>query len=225
MQKYLYLLCEGEVDEMFYERLAERVTGLSFSIVEEYRYRRGDNWKSVLAHARILLDKLQHWTEKQDVAVIIAVDNDRAPAHPGNLTPDHLLPAKDREKAPRYVELRQLLAKKFGDDPGDWPLDVAVAMPVEMIESWLLLLLEPNRAEPPLFAEADSASAQAHHQGKPPPQLKDLRDAAARARQLTRFDLFWEGADQGDLDQLALRSPSFALFTADLRSWRNGKAE
>ena len=219
-KKCLYILCEAETDEMFYECLAERVTGMTFLPAPDFRNRQGGDWKSVLALARLVLNWFGNLPGKQDIALIIAVDNDRAPGHPGSSPLARPLCGSDLKKAPRYPALRQLLFDKLGEDRSRWPVDVALAVPVEMMESWLLLLLDPMRPELPLFSEADSASARNYYGAAPPAQLKDLTKAAAREQRLTLFELFWTGAHQGDLKQLAARLPSFALFEAELLAWR-----
>ena len=220
MHKSLYILCEGETDELFYERLAERVTGMSFDLQQEFRARRGANFKTAIKLARLTLDRVKHWSSQQDIAVIIAVDNDRAPGHPGSPPPVRALPKFDQKKQPRYPALKQMVTDKLGADPTAWPVDVALAVPVEMIESWLLLLENPQRPELPLFAEASQSLARQYHGRRPPPQLKDLRHAATRGRNATAEQLFFEMADSGDLGQLAQRSPSYAMFAADLQLWR-----
>ena len=86
---WLYILSEGERDELFYDLVAERVTGRGFERPSDFRLRCGANWKSALAAGRLLLNRVKHWGGAQDVAVILAIDNDRAPGHPGSLrTPD-----------------------------------------------------------------------------------------------------------------------------------------
>ena len=220
MKKYLYILCEGEKDEMFYERFAERVTGMSFMQPHDFRVRHGANFKTAIATARLLLDRVKHWTGQQDVAVIVAVDNDRAPGHPGSAPPARTLPKSDQKKGARYPALKKMLADKLGSDPAAWPVDAALAVPVEMIESWLLLLLDPHQTDLPLYAEASQRTARDYYGGTPPPQLKDLRNSSANQRNVTVEELFLEAADCGDLTQLAQASPSYALFQNDLQSWR-----
>jgi hypothetical protein len=219
MSAHLYIISEGEDDEMFYERLAEQATGRSFAYGDEYRVRPGANWKSVLATSKLLLSRFKHWTDKQDIAVIIAVDNDRAPQHPGGRAYPRPLPALDQKKAPRYPAMQQMLMETLGPDTSKWPVDVALAVPVEMIESWVLTLLTPNRADLPPFAQASQKTARDYYGGQPPPQLKDLRDEETRARNLTRAELFWQAAEQ-PLEPAIQTSRSLAMFVEQLKSWR-----
>lgn len=218
MQKYLYTLCEGELDEIFYERIAEHITGFSFHSDQEFRLRHGANWKTALANAKLLLNRVRHWTDKQDVAVIIAVDNDRAPDHPEGRTYPLPLPKFDRQKEPRHRKLVFMLEESMGKDRSKWPVDVALAVPVEMIESWVLLLLNPEYDTLPPYSEASSPLAERYYGSRPPPQLKDLRDEAAKSRGLNLDELFWQAAGE-DLEAAAKVSPSLRLFLDDLKAW------
>jgi hypothetical protein len=218
MAKYLYILCEGELDEMFYERIAERVTGETFQSDEEFRVRQGSNWKTAIATAQLLLNRFKGWKTPQEVAVIIAVDNDRAPGHPGGRAYPRPLPKADQKKESRYPKLAALVKESLGEDPQQWPVKVALAVPVEMIESWVLTLLDPDREELPVFSEASGELARQYYEGKPPPQLKDLRDEEAAKRGLSRDELFWAAAGS-DLGTGASVSPSLQLFLNDLKSW------
>jgi len=219
MPKHLYILCEGELDEMFYERLAERVTGQIFQSDQEFRVRRGSNWKTALAAAKLLINRVRHWQSKQDIAVIIAVDNDRAPGHPGGNTYPRPLPKPDLKKQPRYPQLVSMLENTLGQDRLQWPIGVALAVPVEMIESWVLTLLNPGLDELPLYSEASSPLAKLYYGMTPPPQLKDLRDAEAKSRGMSLDELFWEAAE-ADLAPAAAVSHSLSLFLADLKGWK-----
>ena len=219
MKKYLCILCEGETDEMFYERLTERVTAWNFEKPMDFRLRRGANFKTALAKARLLLNRLRHWKDQQDVCVVIAVDNDRAPGNPGARDLARVLPPFDRKKEARYPALVKMVEERLGVDRAGWPVQVALAMPVEMIESWLLVLIDPERGELPLFSRADDQIARVYHGKNPPLQLKDLRDAEAKKRGVRVEELFFEVADIGDLERLAAREGSFAMFKAELEKW------
>ncbi|MBE2284146.1 MAG: hypothetical protein IAE77_11875 [Prosthecobacter sp.] len=219
MTKHLYILSEGELDEMFYERLAERVTGFTFMQDEEFRLRHGANWKTAMASARLLISRFKHWQEKQDIAVIVAVDNDRASGHPGGRSYPKPLPKPDQSKAPRYEALQQMLFAALGSDPSRWPVKVALAVPVEMIESWVLLLLNPQREELPPFSQASQGLARLYYGKVPPPQLKDLRDEEVKARGVDRMQLFWDAAEQ-PLEPAMAASESLRMFVEQLQGWR-----
>lgn len=217
---FLYILSEGERDEDFYDLIAERVTGHTFDRPTDFRLRRGASWKTALAGGRILLNLLAYWDGRQDVAVIIAIDNDRAPGHPGSVLPHpRPLVGHDLKKPPRYPSLVKMVEDALGRDRRMWPVDVAIAMPVEMIESWVLLLCNPHRPALPLFAEADQHSARAYYASTPPPQLKDLCKEEAAALGKTLGEYFWHAAEQ-EIDPAAAASPSFRMFVNDLLQWR-----
>lgn len=218
--KFLYILCEGERNEMFYGRICERITGLTYEQPLDFRVRQGSNWKTALAASQLLINRFKHWPEPQDVAVIIAVDNDRAPGHPGSVPASKPLPVMDRKKAPRYPELVKLVDESLGADPAKRAVDVALAVPVEMIESWLLVLLNPDCGDLPIFSEISPITHQYYQGKKPPCQLKELRETEAKRLGLDADSLFLHAADTGDLDKLATRSQSFALFRQDLLAWR-----
>lgn len=214
MNPALYILCEGERDELFYERLCERLSGFTFSRPEEFRLRNGSNWKTAIAGARLLLERFSRWKTPQQIALLIAIDNDRAPGHPGGRTYPRPFPAHHRQKEPRYAKLQTLVNGKLGSDPATRNVQAVIAMPVEMVESWLLLLLEPSRTEEslPPFAEADSAIAREYYGKEPPAQLKNLREAVRQQRGVDDDALFFDAADTGDLQRLAAASRSFAVF-------------
>jgi hypothetical protein len=217
---YLYILCEGELDEMFYERLCERLTGKSFEILADFRVRRGSNWRTAMTEARLLLNKvIKHWQGNQNVGVVIAVDNDRAPGHPGSTPPQRALPPNDLKKEPRYLNLHAMIREALGQDENGWPVKVALAVPVEMIESWVLTLIDPSRANSlPLFSLASQHSARLYHGGKAPLQLKDMRDAEAAKLGMTLDEFFWHAAEQ-DIAVGEQASPSLKMFCDELRRW------
>lgn len=218
MNPSLYILSEGERDEVFYERLCERLTGLIFQPSAEYRYVPGANWKTVFRLARLALRQFSHYASPQEIAVVIAMDNDRAPRHPGGRQYPRQLPAIDRNKNARYPELQEMVTHELGPDPAQRPVQAVIAIPVEMIESWLLLLLDPARDEEslPLFSEANSATAKEYYGPHSPPQLKDESESLRRAAHKMPFDHFFDAAHTGDLDRLTEASPSFALFRKEV---------
>jgi len=223
MNPALYILSEGERDEVFYERLCARLSGLAFQPSAEYRYVPGANWKTVFRLARLALGKFSHYTAPQEIALLIAMDNDRAPGHPGGLNYPRPLPVMDQKKEARYPALQEMVVKELGADPAQRPVQAVIALPVEMIESWLLLLLDPNRdeADLPPFSDADSKSARDYYGGNPPPQLKDESEALCIAAKKMPFDHFYDAADSGDLERLTAASPSFALFRKDVEVLRD----
>jgi len=217
--KHLYILCEGWRDEVFYKRICERVTGQEYEEQRELRLRHGSNWKSAMANAKLLLGRYKHIRGQQDICAIIAIDNDRAPAHPGAKPPSRTLPKSDLKKQPRHPALVQMVEGFLGADRTKWPIDVALAVPVEMIESWVLLLWNPDRPDLPLFSEASQPSAREYHGGHARPQLKDLCKAEAETKNLTLDTFFTESTDK-DLANATAASASLNMFIEELRQWR-----
>jgi hypothetical protein len=166
----------------------------------------------------MLVRRFKSWPEKQDIAAIIAVDNDRAPGHPGGMTYVSPLPKADQRKPARYNELKQSIETELGPDPAARPIDLALAVPVEMIESWLLILCNPARPELPPFSDSFGL-AKRYYNGHPPPQLKDLTREEATARGMSLDELFWHAAEQ-DVTAAAKRSLSLQLFIDQLKTWR-----
>lgn len=219
---FLYVLCEGECDDLFLDRLCERVAGRVFEREPvEFRVRPGSSLKTVLADTRLLLNKVRNWTVPQEIAVIICIDNDRAPGHPGGVELTRPRVGMDRKKAARYPAMIGQVEKTLGADRSQWPVDVAVAMPVEMIEAWALALHEPARAPLPPFKRAEQPLARLYYGGTPPPpQLRDLCDAERAAKGQTLEDFFWNAAEGGDLDAACAASPSLRMFLDEVRAWR-----
>lgn len=216
---YLYILSEGDRDELFYDLIAEHVTGRTYERPADFRLRHGANWKTALAGGRLLLNRVKQWKELQEVAVILAIDNDRAPGHPGSLPHPRPLVGHDLKKHPRYPAVAKLVTDALGTDRSTWPVDIAVAMPVEMIESWVLLLCNPQRPALPLFAEAIQPSARAYYGATPPPQLKDLCKAEAAVISKRLDEYFWHATERG-IEATAAISPSFKMFVEKLEQWR-----
>jgi hypothetical protein len=112
-----------------------------------------------------------------------------------------------------------MLTDRLGEDRSAWPVEVALAVPIEMIESWLLVLHNPTSRGLPIFSTANRRLPREYHGENPPPQLKDLRNDDAKAKGLTLDDYFWSAAEC-DVAAAAAASPSLQLFVEELQSWR-----
>lgn len=222
--RVLYLLTEDDFDDLIYEAIAERVTGVAFQPVRLVM-RKGSGIGAVHASLTIALSLMRKMTPSCDASFIIAVDNDRAPnSAAGEALSDTQrirLSKLDAHKDDRYKELKAAVRKIHESG-----IPLAIAVPVEMIESWLLLIAEGGpAADLPRFARQDSASAKEfHHPALPPLQLKDRASAAAENANFSdkadwALDLITVKLDP---DELANRSGSFALFKQWLDSWPKG---
>jgi hypothetical protein len=217
---FLYVLSEGEGDDLFIDLICERVTGQKFERTEEFRLRPGSNFKTALADARLLLNRFRKWSGPQDVAVVIAIDNDRAPGHPGAVELARPRMGSDCKKSPRFPDLQKQIEGTLGPDREKWPVDVAVAMPVEMIESWILILHNANRRALPVFKRANQPLARLYYGGSPSPQLRDLCEAEAAEHGLTFQEFFWKAVADGDINAAETASPSLKMFLDEVREWR-----
>lgn len=216
--KLMHILSESDADAFFYERIAERVTGARF-IPCDIRLRKGDGESKVRASIKLLLSRFPKNTPRPDSALLLALDNDRCPDHPGASAYSRPLTSAERRRASRWKIIQDAMLARWGDNRRVWPVDVAVAVPVEMIESWILLLLNPTRGPLPLHSsKTDRTAIVFHHPQSPGPQLKDLAADEARQKNLSMHDLMMSAAEC-DLEALENASPSFKMFVEDLRNW------
>lgn len=220
---YLHLLSESENDDLFYEALAERIVGTAFEVIP-VRTRRGERLRTVLQLARMLFLKLKRTGAVDDTFFLVAIDNDRAPQFDDDAQPNSSLPETDRKKQNRHRSLLRIAQDVLGNELDKWPIRGAVAVPVEMLESWILLGCKWCRAEDlPIFATSDRPGAKAYYAPhQPPPQLKDLVHCV-RAKlgmgSVQEFLLFC-ATEAIDLEELSTTSRSFRFFLEDLRDWR-----
>jgi hypothetical protein len=218
---FLHLLTEDGSDDLFYEACAQRVTGRSFH-AESAKVKRGAGVGAVRVAIKYLLRGILRTGPVPDTFFIVALDNDRAPQHPDGARPPGALSAADQRKRNRHDELHESVAAVLGADRSHWPIPGALAIPVEMMEGWVLLMCDPQRPQPlPYFPSADKAAAQQYHgNANPPPQLKDLAHSEATARgKANRHELAIEVAFAHDHVAVAAVSRSYAHFREQLLTW------
>lgn len=223
----LYLLTEDDSDSLFYLACAERITGKVFTPVSL----RPDDMTGlggVRAGLQLALSKIKNFAPGTGAHLLIALDNDRAP----HALATEALPAlqrarlakSDQRKEDRYAWLLRNLAGKLGINWRTNAIPIAVGVPVEMLESWLHLIVEGGEAsELPRFSFQDSDIARTfHHPAAPPVQLKDWRNAVMKnvGASTTQEWLLDLATAKLDPDDLAQRCSSFSLFKADLERWR-----
>ncbi|WP_456427130.1 hypothetical protein [Rhodocaloribacter sp.] len=219
---YLYILSESDNDDLFFKGCIERITGRSFEIIP-YRLRKGGGIPEVRGKGPVLLRQIKHTGPVDDTFFLIALDNDRSPVHPEHKS-RHRLSRQDRRKRCRFCELETLVHGILGPRE-EWPIPGAVAVPVEMLESWLLLIVNPevhkNEASLPIFSTKEHAQALRYYApGAPPDQLKDLTTSERRALGLeTTRDFLKHCTHALDPEDLAERAPSFALFKVQVDAW------
>ena len=121
-------------------------------------------------------------------------------------------------------EIDEVIRSILGEQP-EWPIQGAVAVPVEMLESWLLLISDGEKhqdeASLPPFAKKDRPLARNFYSHKNlPDQLKDLCDLEKRERGIgAALEFVAYCAGRLEPDDLAARAPSFALFKRQVDSW------
>lgn len=216
MKRVLYLLGESSVDETFYEAVAEQVTGYSFQR-REIRVRPNAGYPAVCAATRLFLEKLSQMDPQEKIYFILAVDNDRSP-HPWSGE----RPSAPTEGESRYDRFEKELDSVLGEDRRLWSVQGALAIPVEMLESWILLATgEETEADLPRFSRARSVIAREFYApSPPPPQLKDLLKKKRYADgYLTNEEFLLKCGHALNPGQLAAKSPSFAYFYAQVKAW------
>lgn len=218
---YLYILSEDESDSLFYEACLEKLTGKTFTKISR-RSEPASGLTEVRRNLRFFLSDIVRTGHVENSYFLIAIDNDRSPVHPDHAQIDGLSRV-DRSKTCRFCELTKAIEDKLGTDHAQWPIKGAIAVPVEMLESWLLTMLGYEVEALPFFPEKRRAAAQNFYSPKQPPdQLKDLceqEQAKLNISNKKEFYLHCVFDAQCDLDTLAKMSDSFALFKAQVEAW------
>lgn len=216
---YLYLLSESKNDDAFFKSCVERLTGKTVELLL-IRLRKGGGLRELRSKSRILLGQIKHTGFVEETFFLIALDNDRSPIHPDH-EPRLRLSERERQKVCRYCEVGSVIQSILGERD-QWPIPGAIAVPVEMLESWLLLICkgEKHQDELPLFAKKDGKLARNFYKPKKPPdQLKDLCDIEKKKLGMDTVSFIDYCAGRLDPDDLAERAPSFALFKGQVDSW------
>jgi len=219
----LAILSEDSSDDVFYEACAERITGLSFHLHDPLRIRRGGGISAVRRSLPAFLNDLKGLAQTGPSYFIIAIDNDRAPEHPGH----ERIPGlnrRDESKGCRVCELSKTVESVFGKDRSTWPAQGALTVPIEMLESWILIGSGSDPETLPIFSRQKDSSANAFYNGNPPPQLKDLLKHRSRERAIPEKELLLEVADEMDLELVCSQSPSFADFFRQIENWESEHA-
>jgi len=223
---FIYILSEDDIDDMFYSLCVEKIKGGDYKLIPR-RLRRGGGISQVRRYLPILLKDIQHTGEVENTFFVIALDNDRTPAHPAHQQIPNInkLPKKERRKTCRFCELEKTACEILGTDRDAWPIKGAIAVPVQMLESWMLLICNreeyKDEASLPLFAEQSSFLAKMYYAPKQPGnQLKDLAGLEKGNLGInSREDFCLYCIEHLTPDDLALVSPSFSLFLRQVNNW------
>ncbi|MDM8523164.1 hypothetical protein QUF80_07320 [Desulfococcaceae bacterium HSG8] len=227
---FIYILSEDDNDDAFYKGCIEKMTGKSYDLISR-RLRRGGGVSQVRKYMPILLRDIRYTGHVDNTFFVIALDNDRSPAHPNHEKPPRFLklPKKEQGKTCRFCEIERI-AVNILDIRENWPIRGAIAVPVQMMESWLLLICDgvqyQNEAKLPIFAKKRSSSAQLYYgPRKPGDQLKDLCKIKKKQLNIKSDRDFCaycaENLIPKDLQKI---SDSFALFKEQVDEWEPMKS-
>ena len=225
---FIYILSEDDNDDAFYKGCIEKMTGKSYDLISR-RLRKGGRISQVRKYMPILLRDIRYAGHVDNTFFVIALDNDRSPAHPNHekLPGFHKLPKKEQRKTCRFCEIERVVVQILGDDREKWPIRGAIAVPVQMMESWLLLICDSRQyqgeANLPIFAKKESSSARLYYTpGKPGNQLKDLCKIEKKRLNLkSDRDFCTCCAENLISEDLKKISDSSALFKAQIDEWFN----
>ncbi len=230
--RLLYVVSESDADAEFYALCVAKICGWTPRLIS-VRNRRGRGILPAKDGLRDALKAARQAAGSGAVAFLVAIDNDRAP-HPenvGTLDRQRLLPG-ERGRESRSEWLRRELATVLGANSATWPLPVALAVPVEMLESWLVMIFRTEPLQPArFFSRADSPGAREYyHPIPPPPQWKDLCEAeqarlAERRPELAGREAFYlHAVERLDAVALSAKSESFREFVEWLAKWPRANA-
>lgn len=219
---YLYLLTEDDNDDLFFEGCLEKLTGLSFQLHDARgRLRKGSGIKETRRMLRLILQDLRRSGRQENAYLVVTIDNDRAVTHPHHTTRYDLATA-EKPKLCRVCELQQEIEAAWGTDREQWPVKAAIAVPVEMLESWLLLICGHLPESLPIFArKAQPTAVRYYTTHQPPDQLKDLCQMEMMQAGIHTKAEFYLACVMNRLDPetLAAQSPSFAAFKGQVEQW------
>ncbi|MBV7336806.1 hypothetical protein KFU94_52965 [Chloroflexi bacterium TSY] len=217
---YLYILTEDDNDDIFYEGCVTKITGDSYEAVSR-RLRKGSGISAVRGSIRFMIRDIRRTGSVESTYFVVAMDNDRAPEHPEH-TQLSGLSKSDESKSCRYCEMLRAIEDELGPERDAWPIQGAIAVPVQMLESWLLLICGHSAGTLPLFAKKSQDLARQFYASQAPPdQLKDLCNLERQNRgALSMGEFCLECAlDLLDPEVLARKSPSFAQLKEQIEKW------
>ncbi len=223
---YLYILSEDENDDVFYKGCIEKITGMQFELIPR-RIRKGGGISHVRKHLPLLLRDIKYSGYVENTFFLIELDNDRSPTHPNHDIQQFVYKLSKREqmKTCRYCEIENLAKQILGSDRNSWPISGAIAVPVQMIESWFLLIYDSKKYENekslPIFAKQKGGLAKRYYApNKPDKQLKDLCADERKNLQINlKKDFCKYCADNLIPDKLQIISNSFSVFNSQVVDW------
>lgn len=227
----LYLAGESDADEDFCASCAGKLTGIVFNRIP-LRNRKGDGVQAVKKQMKNAVKMARAMAGgPEPVAFIAIMDNDRAPHPENSALPSAgtgldrgLLLEEERDLPERAGWMLDVVEEVLKADRSKWPIAVALAIPVEMIESWIVRSLREQVPQPmPHFSTSGSRGVlEYYHQtvGAAPPQWKDLADEEQSKRGFSDKREFHRHVVKNlDAEALASRSLSFRMFKEWLDRW------
>jgi hypothetical protein len=213
---HLFILSEDDSDDQAYAYLLESLLGTQVDVLPR-RLRRGGGVGEVRKKLPLLVSDIRRMGWADDTFFLVAVDNDRT--EPTHAT--HLREGRPHVGTCRNCMIADAIAAGL---PDGRPIPGAVAVPVEMIEAWLLVMHDraryPDEAALPRCSRRDQPVARDLYGHDPPPQLKDLVEAERLASRLGGEDFVLACVMRLDAADLAARSPSFAHLRSEVAAWR-----
>jgi hypothetical protein len=207
----LYFLTEDDWDDQVLLFLLEMMTGRRLDVVRT-RLRRGGGIGEVRKKLALMFAAIRRLGAQDGLVFTVAVDNDRAVPHAAH--------GANRDLACRHCGVDEEIHRLLPDGrsiPG------AIAVPVEMLEAWILLMHDPTtyarEYDLPRCARRYQPIAIRTYGAMPPPQLKDLLESECVRIGRTRTELAEAAVLRLDAEDLAARSPSFALFRRQVIAW------
>lgn len=225
--RFLHILSEDDNDDFFYKACLEKITNRDYEILST-RLRKGGGIAAVRQALSLFLIGIQNTGPVEATFFLISVDNDRRCLHPDHAqrADFNQLSKKEQTDPCRYCELEERVQEKFGQDREKWPIPGAIVVPVEMLESWLLLIYNSEKylseAKLPIFSEKSKPSAIKYYGGlnKVPDQLKDLVKAERQSLGHSKQEVYQYCASMLKPDALASISPSFSQFLMQIQGWK-----
>ena len=220
--KLLYIVSESDNDATYYAMCADLVTGNQYEVVGiKSRKRRGYPAVQALLDGNL---RRAHGEANMgsDVSFIVGIDNDRSPSEENAGIDRSKLNEEERNRTSRLAWMSAIFEDVLGANRNAWPLPVAMAVPVEMIESWLVRALRNQELQPArYFSRADSLRAREFYRPlNPPPQWKDLAEEEHANTQIgTKPEFYLHVLTSCPLESLAERSLSFRMFKQWLDTW------
>jgi hypothetical protein len=102
---FLWLLSESDNDDAFFKACVERLTGKTVELISR-RPRLGSGISKWRRFSRLMLQDIKRTGYVEETFFLVALDNDRSPAHPTHER-RRGLSEKEKQKVCRYCEVER----------------------------------------------------------------------------------------------------------------------